>query len=100
MEKKKILIVEDNPDDLYLLVRALKRLNEAIPDSEFDFVTAADGAEALAIVNSRPHDFDVLITDRKMPRMNSTIGSKNALMPLTISLNALGMDSVKKLTIP
>ncbi len=36
-----ILIVEDDADDLYLMLRALRRLNETISGSGFDFNISA-----------------------------------------------------------
>jgi CheY-like chemotaxis protein len=72
MSSKKILLVEDNTDDVLLTLRALQRadiLNEV--------VVARDGAEALDYLTSEgqyagrdPNDHPVVILlDLKMPRM-------------------------------
>jgi CheY-like chemotaxis protein/serine phosphatase RsbU (regulator of sigma subunit) len=57
----KILLVEDNPDDLYFARRELTRLGHAV-------VTAENGDDALALyVRERP---DLVITDIHMPGMD------------------------------
>jgi CheY-like chemotaxis protein len=57
----KILLVEDNPDDLYFARRELTRLGHAV-------VGAEDGAAALALYDKeRP---DLVITDIHMPGMD------------------------------
>src|SRR5512140_1291070 len=57
----KILLVEDNPDDLYFARRELTRLGHAV-------VGAEDGAAALALYDTeRP---DLVITDIHMPGMD------------------------------
>ena len=61
MEPKKglILCVDDEPN----ILRALRWLLQ----KEFEVVTAPSGHEALALV--RQHDFDVVISDQRMPGM-------------------------------
>ncbi len=78
MKKKRLLLVEDNPDDELLTRRALKK------HSEFNCVdVASDGVEALeylsietnlpasgankAVAGSLP---DLILLDLKMPRLN------------------------------
>ncbi len=73
MKTKKILLVEDNPDDVQLTLRALKKskiMNEVI--------VAQDGVEALDYLFSTGkyagHDADekpqVVLLDLKMPKMD------------------------------
>lgn len=73
MKTKKILLVEDNPDDVQLTLRALKKnkiLNEVI--------VARDGVEALdylfgngEFADRNPDDKpQVILLDLKMPRMD------------------------------
>ena len=58
-----ILIVDDDPNSIDLVV-------EYLDGCDFEIATANDGEEALSILEESPHDFDVLLTDRMMPRMN------------------------------
>jgi len=61
MSEKKglVLCVDDEPN----IVRALQWLLQ----KDFDVKTASSGEEALTLV--RQHDFDVLISDQRMPQM-------------------------------
>ncbi|NQU12155.1 response regulator [bacterium] len=73
MENKTILLVEDNPDDELLTVRALKKNNVLN-----DLIVARDGREALDYLfgagrySSRdPHDLPaVLLLDLKLPKVD------------------------------
>lgn len=58
--KGRILCVDDEPN----LLRALSWLLQ----KEFEVMTAANGHEALEMV--RRHDFDVVISDQRMPEMS------------------------------
>ena len=58
-----VLAVDDDPASLELIVGLLE-------GPEFDVVTARDGREAWHTLESQPDRFDVVITDRKMPRMS------------------------------
>src|SRR5688500_14317800 len=59
--RSNILVVDDNPDKLRLLEAALRLAG-------YHVITATDGEEALASVESfQP---DLIITDVMMPRMN------------------------------
>jgi two-component system, response regulator len=67
-----ILLVEDNPDDELLTLRALRQNNIAN-----DVVVARDGAEALAYLfgsgNEPPKDFSgptVVLLDLKLPKID------------------------------
>ena len=70
MKEKTILLVEDNPDDVTLTIRALKKnhlLNEVI--------VARDGAEALDLLfgkgESPPMDFpELILLDINLPKIN------------------------------
>src|SRR6185436_10349432 len=59
--KANILVVDDNPDKLYLLEAALSLAGYAV-------ATAVDGVDALAAVET--YQPDLIITDVMMPRMN------------------------------
>ena len=73
MENKTILLVEDNPDDEALTLRALKKNN--IGNT---VVVVRDGAEALdflfctgAYVNREPHEMpQVTLLDLKLPKVD------------------------------
>jgi len=62
MTKKRILIVDDNWDILFLLAHSAKRLT---PDLEV--VTASDGRAALSKIEEST--FDLVLTDHVMPEM-------------------------------
>lgn len=57
--KPRILVVDDEPDMLDFIERVTRR--------RFDVTRCANGEDALALLAE--HEFDVLITDHKMPRM-------------------------------
>jgi len=59
--KANILVVDDNPDKLYLLEAALSLAGYTV-------ATAVDGVDALAAVET--YQPDLIITDVMMPRMN------------------------------
>jgi len=62
--KGKILVVDDDP-----LLRSL--LVDTLSSIGYDSTAASDGVEALAILREqRQADFDLVITDIKMPRMD------------------------------
>lgn len=73
MKNKKILLVEDNPDDVKLTLRALKKSNIAN-----EIVVAEDGVEALDYLFGRGkysgRDISVkpqvILLDLKLPRMD------------------------------
>src|ERR1039457_7213546 len=59
----RILIAEDNDDLRCLVVRALS-------DDGHDLVATTDGATALAALKAHNGEFDLLLTDVKMPVMD------------------------------
>lgn len=60
----RILIVDDEPDNLLVL--------KGILGQEYDVVTAADGAEALKLLESdeNPEKISLIITDQRMPNLS------------------------------
>jgi len=84
----KILIAEDNDDLRSLVVRALS-------DDGHDLVATADGAAALEALRTHNGEFDLLLTDVKMPFMD---GIALALMLMTgyadLRERAHGLDAL------
>lgn len=73
--KPRILVVDDEPDMLDFIERVTRR--------RFDVTRCPNGEDALALLAE--HEFDVLITDHKMPRMTGLelldrIGERHARM--------------------
>lgn len=60
----RILIVDDEPDNLLVL--------KGILGHEYDVITAADGAEALKLLESEqnPEKISLIITDQRMPNLS------------------------------
>ena len=58
-KKYSILVVDDEPDNLLLLERVLRR--------EYNVFSANSGAEALEFLESM--DVDMIISDQRMPNM-------------------------------
>ncbi|MBS1792338.1 MAG: response regulator [Acidobacteria bacterium] len=73
MERKTILLVEDNPDDEALMIRALKKNNIAN-----DIIIAHDGVEALDFLFGRENFADgdgqdlvqLILLDLKLPKLD------------------------------
>ncbi len=67
MEAKSILLVEDNPDDEQLTLRALRQSEVAS-----SIRVARDGAEALDALfrNGELREFDLVLLDLKLPKKN------------------------------
>ena len=66
MFEKKILLVEDNPDDEKLTLRALKKNNIANP-----IVIARDGAEALELLlGEKALPFGLVLLDLRLPKVH------------------------------
>lgn len=73
--KPRILVVDDEPDMLDFIERVTRR--------RFDVTRCPNGEDALALLAER--EFEVLITDHKMPRMTGLelldrIGDRHARM--------------------
>lgn len=65
-DKKRILLVEDNPDDEQLTLRALKEIE--VPT---EIVVARDGVEALQALTRADDDLpDLVLLDLKLPRVS------------------------------
>ncbi len=62
--KKKILIVEDEPDSLEIFVQMLSQ------EPSYEVSSATDGVDALAKVESEKGDFDLVLLDIVMPKMD------------------------------
>ena len=60
--KKKILLIDDEPDIIYSIKRVLENNNEFVVDSYTDPI--------LALSNFRPGLYDLILLDIKMPNMN------------------------------
>jgi two-component system response regulator len=66
MQNKKILLVEDNPDDVELTLRAFRKVNLA---NDMDVVT--DGEEALKYLTEHKDVLPVVVLlDLKLPKMD------------------------------
>jgi two-component system response regulator len=99
-ESKVILLVEDNPDDVALTLRAFKRSHLMNP-----LVVARDGVEALDFVFARGAHADragaplptLVILDLKLPRLDG-VGVLKALRadPRTALLPAVILTSSKE----
>jgi CheY-like chemotaxis protein len=98
MDKKKILIVDDEPDILRLTSLRLRKLG-------YDVLTAVDGKEALdAIRNENP---DLVLLDLIMPLMSGADVCKSAksdeelrhipIILFTAHSNAMDDEKAKKL---
>ncbi len=89
----KILYVEDNEDNVYMLSRRLKRKG-------FEIVVATDGEMGVEMASSEKPD--LILMDLSLPKMDGwtatkTIKSKNELNKIPIiALSAHAMEEHKK----
>ncbi len=70
MIKKKILLVEDNPDDILLIKRVF---NKSKLSEKFDLVVAQDGNQAVTYLNDLSQNDIlpmILLLDLKLPRVD------------------------------
>jgi CheY-like chemotaxis protein len=63
MSATKVLVVDDDP-------LAIELILEYLEDGDYDVETAYDGDEAWALLDAEPDRFDVVLLDRRMPRMD------------------------------
>jgi CheY-like chemotaxis protein len=65
-KNNRFLLVDDDLDDVSLFKEVLQEVNPSI-----DFVSAADGQEALTILKQHQNNFpDIIFLDLNMPRMD------------------------------
>ncbi len=91
--KKKILIVEDEPDSLEIFVQLLTQV------PSYEISSAADGIDALAKIEAEQGKLDLILLDIVMPKMDGIdVLSKIKSMPekygtpLVVMLTNLGGD--------
>jgi two-component system response regulator HydG len=60
--KTRVLLVDDDPQGLQVACRILEV-------EGYEVTTASDGQSALDLIRSAPNDFEVVLTDVRMPRM-------------------------------
>jgi diguanylate cyclase (GGDEF)-like protein len=86
--RPKILVVDDEPANLELLVRALRR--------RYDVVTARSGAEALELL--RGESFAAILSDQRMPQMTGTefLARARQLVPDTVRMILTGYAPEKE----
>ncbi len=92
--KKKVLVVEDNPNMSGLL-------SDMLEVFEVESVSASDGVEALDLINE--HDFGMVISDLRMPKMNGTelllaVKEKYPKMPVVL-ISGYTIDSADDETV-
>ena len=63
-EKHTILLVDDEVNNLQLLRRTLRH--------DYNIITAANGKEALEIIENRGSEIALIVSDQKMPEMQGT----------------------------
>src|SRR5579862_3004331 len=61
----RLLLVEDDPNDEALTIRALRAVS-----ADLDIVIAHDGVEAIALLETMANRPDLILTDLKMPRLD------------------------------
>jgi DNA-binding response OmpR family regulator/anti-sigma regulatory factor (Ser/Thr protein kinase) len=86
----RVLVVDDDPMSVELILEHLEGPGYAI-------TTAGDGLEAWEILQERPEDFDVVLLDRMMPRMDgmevlTRIKSDARLKPLPVIMQTAVAD--------
>ena len=99
MSRKRILVVEDNEDNRRILLYRLRKIGD------FDIVETANGAEAVAAVESQPPD--LIFMDLKMPVMDGWEATKrirqmqggNAVRIIALTAQAMAGDEQKALAI-
>ncbi len=89
-EKLKLLVVDDEPDNLDLLYRTFRR--------EFDVFKAKSGTEALDVLEAQG-EMAIIISDQRMPKMNGTDFLSRTVEPFpdTIRMVLTGYTDVEDL---
>lgn len=89
-EKLKLLVVDDEPDNLDLLYRTFRR--------DFKVFKATSGAEALELLNEKG-EMGIIISDQRMPKMNGTefLSRTVERFPDTIRMVLTGYTDVEDL---
>lgn len=89
-EKLKLLVVDDEPDNLDLLYRTFRR--------DFCVFKAKSGAEALALLDEQG-EMAIIISDQRMPKMNGTEFLSHTVerFPDTIRMVLTGYTDVEDL---
>ena len=89
-EKLKLLVVDDEPDNLDLLYRTFRR--------DFAVFRAASGAEALDLLD-KEGEMAIIISDQRMPKMNGTelLSRTVERFPDTIRMVLTGYTDVEDL---
>ena len=88
--KRKVLVVDDEPEMSKMLQRTLA--------NDYDVSSAGDGYEALTKLTKGKEQFDVIITDLKMPKMNgiTLVQQLPADIPTIIISGYLHMPAFKR----
>lgn len=89
-EKLKLLVVDDEPDNLDLLYRTFRR--------DFKVFKATSGAQALDLLNEKG-EMGIIISDQRMPQMNGTEFLSHTVerFPDTIRMVLTGYTDVEDL---
>jgi len=89
-EKLKLLVVDDEPDNLDLLYRTFRR--------DFVVFKATSGADALDLLDEKG-EMAIIISDQRMPKMNGTelLGRTVERFPDTIRMVLTGYTDVEDL---
>jgi CheY-like chemotaxis protein len=94
LQKDSILLVDDDPDVVWALGRYFTRAG-------FPVTTCGDGEEAIALLESE--DFDTVITDIQMPRLNGLALVEwlraNRASTRVVVMTAFGGPSIRHLSI-
>ncbi len=94
IDKPTLLLVDDDPEISWGVGRCLTRAGCSV-------VTCGDGAEAISILENR--EFDILVTDIQMPRLNGLsliewVARKRAGMRI-VAITAFGSPSIQQVAI-
>lgn len=97
---EKILLVEDNPDDIKLTQRAFNKCN--LCEDSYELVVVKDGAEAIEYLNTSVLP-KLILLDLKLPKMNGfevldyiRSDERTKLIPVIILTSSREEKDVKK----